>query len=97
MDRTVVSKLVCKVSFRHTIFASRSGRSAGADRDKIKALMEAKCRITTREITEILNLLNCTRLDKILIHYRELNFCFGKRKNGISFRIIRYLKVRRNI
>lgn len=50
--------------------APRSGRPIEADDDKIKTLVDANCRITTREIAEKLNLLNSTVHD----HLKHLGF-----------------------
>ncbi|XP_046828276.1 histone-lysine N-methyltransferase SETMAR-like [Vespa crabro] len=83
-----------KQHFRHILLfyykkdASRSGRPVEADKDTIKALVDANRRITTREIGERLNLSNSTvydhlkglgltsKLDILVPHVlTERNFC----------------------
>ena len=68
---------------------SRSGRPVEADKDTIKALVDANRRITTREIGERLNLSNSTVYDHLkglgLTSKLDIWVHFHK-KNEITFR-----------
>ena len=73
---------------------SRSGRPVEADKDTIKALVDANRRITTREIGERLNLSNSTVYDHLkglgLTSKLDIWVHFHKKKNEITFRTTQY-------
>ena len=65
--------------------AARSRRPVEADKDTIKARVDANQLITTREIGLRLNLLKSIQFSKIFIYYTKTAFHFRKKKKRNYF------------